>query len=301
VRHPPAQRADLIRIALMSAGAVLMCAAGLYAGVTPWQPPMTMVGAAAYHVLAGLDARAPHVQCDHIQTGEAAAGGFTLIAVTLFITGNPIAIAGAVLAVMFAYQVFLRYAIAPDAKEASIVGGAVQAVIAVIIARIAWNAAQDISVPAGRALTGLVPSLPAGPAAPAVAVPVILAAYALSRLLGPELKSHAEGPEFCCLPGREYSVMTWCLIAARCALVTIALLFSGWLCGIGFSAGRLYRGTLPGIFNLMALLAFSLAMLLVSKAAGTFIAAAGAYAASYALFFLYIKTRGLRYDRRETV
>ena len=237
MRHAPAQKADRIRIALMSAGAALLIAAGLYAGVTPWQTAMAMIGAAAYHVLAGLDARAPHVPCDYIQTGEAAAGGFTLLAVTLFVTGNPIGIAGAVLAVMLAYQLFLRYAIAPDAKESAIVGAAVQAVITVIVARIAWDAAPAVTVPAGLALTGIVPALPAGPVAPAVAVPVVAAAYALMRLLGPELTSYAEGAEFCCLPDRKYALMTWCLVAARCALVTIALLFTGWLCGIGLSAG----------------------------------------------------------------
>lgn len=286
----------------MSAGAALMTAAGLYAGVTPWRAAMTLIGAAACHVLACVDRRAPHIPCDYIQTGEAAAGGLTLLAVTLFVTDNPIAIAGAVLAAMLAYQAFLRFAIAPGAKEAPIAGAAVQAVIAVIVARILGEAAPDVvSVPLARALTGLVPALPAGPAAPAIAVPFVAAAYALIRLLGPELSSYAEGPEFCCRPGREYAIMTWCLVAVRSVLVTIALLFSGWLCGIGIGAGHLYRGGLPGLFNIMALAAFSQAMLLVSHAAGPFAAASLAYAASYALFFVYINTRVLRYDRRETL
>ena len=285
----------------MSAGAALMLAAGLYAGVTPWQAAMTMIGAAAYHALAGLDARAPHVPCDYIQTGEAAAGGFTLLAVTLFITGHPAVIAGIVPAVMLAYQLFLKNTIAPDAKEAAIVGAAVQGVIAIIVARIAWDAATAVTVPAGQALTGLVPSLPAGLIAPALAVPVIAAAYALSRLLGPELAAYAEGPDFCCFTGRAYAVMSLCLVAARCVLITIALLFSGWLCGIGFSAGRLYRGAMPGLFTLAALMAFSLAMLLVAHVAGAYIAAACAYVASYALFFLNINTRVLRYDRCESL
>lgn len=279
----------------------MVTAAGLYAGVTPWQAAMTLIGAAAYHVLTGLDARTPHIQCDYIQTGEAAAGSFALIAVALFISANPLIIAGVVVFVMLAYQLFLRFIIAPDVREAAVSGAAVQAVIAIIVARIAWGAGPDIIGPAGQALTGLVPSLPAGPLAPALAVPAVAAAFALTRLLGPELGSYAEGPEFCCRPGRDYGIMTGCIVATRCALVAITLLFSGWLCGIGYSAARLYRGALPGVFGFVSLLAFSQALLLITHLTGAFAGAACAFVASYALFALYFNTRVFRYDRCETV
>jgi hypothetical protein len=301
LKHPAVQTSDLIRIALLSACAIAVLAASIYAGVTPWQAAMTLIGAAACRVLVVLNDRAPHVPCDYIQTGEGAAGAFALVAVALFISDNPLIISLLVLTVMLVFQLYLRFAISPEVRESALSGVAVQAVAAICIARIAWGAAPELVGPAGAALTGYVASLPAGPLAPALAVPAIAAACVLARVLAPELVSYSEGPEFCCRPGRDYSITTACLIAVRCVLVTITLLFSGWLCGIGLSAGRLYRGSLPGVFNFLALLVFSQAMLLVSHYAGAFAAAACAYAFSYGLFFLYLNMRNVRYDRRETL
>jgi hypothetical protein len=280
---------------------VAATAAGLFAGVTPWQAAMGLIGAAACHALVALDDRAPYVQCDYIQTGEGAAVVFTLVAVALFVSESPLLITLSVLAVVLAFQPYLRFAMAPEAKEAALSGVAVQAVAAVLVARIAWSASPELARTAGPALTGYIGSLRPGPLAPALALPAVATAYALTRLLAPELSSHSEGPEFCCRTGRAYAITTACLTAARGVLVTIALLFSGWLCGMGLSAGRLYRGALPGAFNLMVLVAFSQALLLLARLAGPFAAAACAFAVSYGLFILYLNTRTVRYDRRETL
>lgn len=301
MRHPAVQKSDLIRIALLSACAIPVLAASLYAGVTPWQAAMTLIGAAACRVLVGLNDRVPLVPCDYIQTGEGAAGAFALVAVALFISDNPLIISLLVLIVMLVFQLYLRFVISPEVRETALSGAAVQAVVAILIARIAWGAAPELVGPAGAALTGYAASLPPGPLAPALAVPAVAAAFVLARVLSPVLVSYSEGPEFYCRPGRDYAITTACLVAVRCVLVTITLLFSGWLCGIGLSAGRLYRGALPGAFNFIALLVFSQAMLLVSHVAGAFAAAAGAYAVSYGLFVLYLNTRNVRYDRRETL
>jgi hypothetical protein len=285
----------------VSACAAAATGAGLYAGMTPWQAAMALIGAAACHALVALDGRAPHVPCDYIQTGEGAAGAFTLVAIFLFMSESPLVISLAVLAVILALQPYLRFAIAPEAEEAALSGAAIQAVAAVLAARIAWSASSELARPAGAALTGYIGSLQPGPLAPALALPAVAAAYALARLLAPELSSYSEGREFCCRPGRAFAITTACLTAARGVLVTITLLFSGWLCGIGLSAGRLYRGALPGAFNFMALVAFSQALLLLARLAGPFAAAVCAFAVSYGLFILYLIKRNVRYDRGETL
>ena len=299
--RPSAQKPGPVPIIVLSACAATVIAAGLYAGVTPWQAAMALIGAAACRVLAALDGLAPYVPCDYVQTGEGAAGAFALVAVPLFVSCSPGAASLALLVVVLAFQVYLRFVIVPEVEETALSGAAVQAVAAVLFARIAWSAAPGLARTAGTALTGYIGSLQPGPLAPALAVPAVAAAYALVRLLAPELSSYAEGPEFCCRSGRGYAVMTACLVVARGVLVAIALLFSGWLCGIGLSAARLYRGALPGAFNFMALVVLSQSLLLLSRAVGPFTAAAGAFAASYGLFVLYLSRRNARYDRRDTL
>jgi hypothetical protein len=301
LRNAVLQKSDLLPVVLVSACAVFLAAAGLYAGVSPWQAAMTLVGATACHALFALEARAPHVPYGYIQTGEGAAGAFAVVAAALFITVQPLIIAGIVLAVILLFQFYLRFIISPDAGETALSGAAVNTVAAILIARIAWGDAPGLVGPAGSALTGYIGSLPAGLLAPAAAAASIAASYLLVRLFGPELASYAEGREFCCRPGREYAITTACIIAIRSILVSIALLFSGWLSGMGRDAGRLYRGAFPDAFSLMALLAFSQGMLLVAQVAGSFAAAACACAASYVLFILNFMLRDVRYDRRETL
>jgi hypothetical protein len=293
------QKSDLISIAVISACALAALTCNWIAGVPLLHSALAMIGAFAYWVLTGLDARSHAVPCDYVQTGEAATGSFVLIAAMPFITGDPLLIAGIVLAAMLIFEFYLNVIIAPVSKEYAINGVVVLAIVAICTARVAWVAPRHIIEPGGRVLTGYLTALSPGPIALVAALLVSAVIYVIVRLLGPELRSYALGTDFSYRMERTHMAITAGLIAARGILVSITLLFAGWLCGIGISAERLYRGPLPDAFSLLAILAFSQCMLLVAHAAGPFIAAGCAAGASYFLFFLQLHMRVFRYDRHE--
>jgi hypothetical protein len=288
---------DAIFIALLSAVSLASIIANIVLHVPFSIMSLPLIGIVAYCAYIRLGDYDIQIICDYIQTGEAAVGSFALFAVLVFISGNPYIALLLVFLALLVYELFLRAAIAPDKKELAINGAAAQAILIVIVGFIlAGGATLRINDPR-TILFGYFPSLGISFVAPTAALLLAALLFFLTWAFKPELRLFSHGPAFFKSGSPVRTGVSAAVIIARSILLTITIFFAGWICGIGISIHRLYRGRQADAITLLSLICFWQIITLLAKLAGPRYAAALMYAASYALFIPYFNKRVFLYDR----
>ena len=290
-------KSDAVIIALLSAIAITSIIANFVLHVPFSLMSLPLIGIIAYCVYIRLGDYDTHIICDYIQTGEAAVGSFVLFATLVFISENQHVVLLLVFLALLAYEFYLKAAIAPEKKELFINGAVAQTTLFIIVAFImAVGAGLHISKPEAI-LFGYFPSSGNSFAVPATALFLAVLALSLTWAFKPELRLYYLGPPFCSYKEPARAGITTAIIIARSILLTITIFFAGWMCGIGISIRRLYRGRMADVIPLLSLVCFWQIITLLANLAGPWYAAALLFAASYAIFIPYFKKSIYLYDR----
>jgi len=288
---------DALCIALLTAVSLAVIIANFALHVPFSIMSLPLIGIIAYVAYIRLGDYDVHIGCDYIQSGEAAVGSFALFASLVFISESPCAAILFVFFALLAYELYLRAAIAPDLKELAVNGAAAQAILIAIVGFIVgWGAGLNAGDPR-LVLFGLTPSLGMPFIAPAGALLLAALLFLIARAFHPELRLFSMGPAFSGSGAPVRAGLSGALIAARSALLAVTVFYAGWMCGIGLSIHRSYRGRLTAAVTLLSLMCFWQMITLLDRLAGPWYAAALAYIASYAMFAMYFKKRVYLYDR----
>ena len=289
-------------IIISAAAAALTLAALLMINILSGTPTsfliLTMMGATAYFALARLGDYDPVIPCDHIQSGEAAVGSFALFAATVFFSAAP-ALPAAVFSGLLVYQLFLRAVISTDERELAITGALALGIIAAATWFMITGGAPVAARMPEAILLGHHAVWPAPWPLAAAALAIVVLALCLPWPLRPELGAWAQGPSFHGGSAGSRAGIAAGLAATRGLLATIALLYSGWTCGIGIGMRKLMRDTRAAPLEFLFLLIFQQAVIMTARMAGVWYAACCILIFSYALFLLNIKRRTHRYDRHQ--
>lgn len=289
-------RSEAILIALLASAAVSAGAAAVMLRASAVHTVMTLIGVAAYIALVRIADYDPHLQCDTVQSGEAAVGTFALYTAMLFLTTSPPVLMILTFTALFAYQLFMKTALAPAKKEIALGGAAAQGILAVT-ALFIMTTAGPRPLPAGSVVTGYFSAADSSLILPAVSLALAAMIPALYHVLGPEMRLLSQGTPFASRPAPVRAAAAAGALIARSILAGISLLFAGWTCGVGISVRRLYRGRHPDLVTVLSLLCVSQMAMLTEIVSGPLPAAAAAWVCSYAAFSQYYCRRIHVYDR----
>jgi hypothetical protein len=290
---------DALWISLLSTVSLALVIANVALHVPFTIMSLPLIGIIAYRACIRLGDYDIHINCDYIPSGEAAVGSFALFAALAFIAARPCVAVLVVFIALLAYELYLRAAIAPDRKELAVNGAAAQAILIVIAGFIITGGAEPGSGDPRLLLFGRTPSLEDALLPPIGALLLAALIFLITWVFKAELLLFSHGPAFSKYGAPARIVISAALIAVRSALLAITIFFAGWMCGIGFSVQRLYRGRLADAVTLLSLICFWQATALLDKVAGPWFALALTYIASYALFALHFKKRVYLYDRHQ--
>lgn len=291
-------RSGLVRIALIVAAALAAFLVNILSDVPLSLVVLPAVGAAAYFALVRLGDYDPHIACDHVQTGEAALGSFVLFVSSAFLAKSP-ALPILVFAAVLIYEFFISAVIAPDKRELAVNGLLTQTILAAALFFIITGGAAAGAAGPDAVLLGYFAVNPRPWPHAAAALAITAVVFSLARALRPELRSWSQGTAFHVGSGMSRTAIAAGLVVTRGILTTIALLFSGWTCGIGISVRRLSPAAHADTVTIVSLLGFQQVIIMIAHLSGTWYAAGCALFFSYALYLIHLTKRTHRYDRNQ--